>query len=658
MTICRACTRSAGRSVLSIRSVSYLSSSFAADGNSWGSQIKSSDALSSAVTSSSRPQDITRAIKNSSDTETLGEHKKDPKRKLAGSRNLHDSINYAVRKHLKFLGDDRFKIANHVLSTLERDAFDEALQLVRKISKADRDYMVSWNHLISHLFEKQRLNAAIKLYNEAKKRGQTPNAQTYTIIFDGCAGSEHPKLAVGEAVKLYHTLLRSERLKPNTKHLNAVLKVCSRAGDQEALFSVLQTAEGDRKPDNLTYTTVLNSLRVRTAPSDRKPELKGLKKDERDDARRMDIAISIQRAKAIWEEIVKLWRSGKLIMDEELVCAMGRILRSGDRGSNSEILALVEQAMNIPRLDKLPLRAPQQPTEDKSTVVTTRPRLVFGFAKPGRNTLSLVLESLCTTRETSLAVRYWDLFIQEYGVIPDSENWFRLFKTLWIGKASGKASEYITRMPPQFLRPSTVHIALGTCVRDNLNESATANADKILAYAIRTLDAVDAMTMRHYLQAVMGNNHRFRVMEEKGDVKKSQAELGKHYAHALRSLQEPLMKATSNLAPYQLPKGPLQGQAAIQYNEFRELAATTRRMISVADKIMNQQLVSDKKDLKWIKDLRVKMQNFVDSVYEDRDHLEPNLPSKQDNQHLYNREKYRELDSYDWSEAAAAELKF
>ncbi|TLD34101.1 hypothetical protein PspLS_00498 [Pyricularia sp. CBS 133598] len=654
MTICRACARSASRSVLSIRSVSYLSGSRAAVGSSSGSQLQNSVAVKSAVKSSPRPQDITRAIKNSPNTDSLGERKEDLDRKLPDSK----SLDYAVRRHLEFLGDDRFKIAKHVLSTLQRDAFDEALHLVRKISRADKDYMVSWNHLLSHLFQKQRLNAAIKLYNEAKKRGQTPNAQTYTIIFDGCAASEHPKLAVGEAVKLYHTLLRNERLKPNTKHLNAVLKVCSRAGDQEALFSVLQTAEGDRKADNLTYTTILNSLRVRTAPSDRKPELKGLKKDEREDARRMEAVVSIQRAKAIWEEIVKLWRSGKLIMDEELVCAMGRILKTGDRAASSEILDLIEQTMNIPRLDKAPLPGPQQPTEGKSAVVmTTRPRSGMGFARPGRNTLSLLLESLGTTRQTSLAVRYWDIFVQEHGVIPDSENWFRLLRTLWIGKASGKASEYISRMPPQFLRASTVHIALGTCVRDNLNESATANADKILAYAIRTLDTVDALTMRHYLQAVMGNNHRFRAMEENGDVQKSQAELGKHYAHALRSLQGPLMKATKSLAPYRVPKGPLKGQAAIQYNEFRELAATARRMISVADKIMNQKLVSDEKDLRWIKDIRVKMQNFVESVYEGREHLEPKLPPKQDDDYRHDRRKYRELDSLDWRKGAAVELK-
>ncbi|KAL5877733.1 hypothetical protein ACKVWC_006879 [Pyricularia oryzae] len=616
--------------------------------------MRNSGVANSAVTSSSRTQDITRAIKNSPDTDSLGGLKEGSSRKVPDSK----SLDYAVRRHLEFLGDDRFKIAKHVSTTLQRDAFDEALHLVRKISRADRDYMVSWNHLISHLFEKQRLNAAIKLYNEAKKRGQTPNAQTYTIMFDGCAASEHPKLAVGEAVKLYHTLLRSERLKPNTTHLNAVLKVCSRAGDQEALFSVLQTAEGDRKADNLTYTTILNSIRVRTAPSDRKPELKGLKKNEREDARRMEIVVSIQRAKAIWEEIVKLWRSGKLIMDEELVCAMGRILKTGDRAANSEILALIEQAMNIPRLDKAALPAPQQPTEGKSAVVKTRPRSGMGFATPGRNTLSLLLESLGTTRETSLAVRYWDIFVREHGVIPDSENWFRLLRTLWIGKASGNASKYITRMPPQYLRPTTVHIALATCIRDNLNDSATANADKIMSYAIRTLDAVDAITMRYYLQAVIGNHHRFRVMEEKGDVQKSQIELGKHYAHALHFLQSPLMKATNNLTHYRVPESPLKGQAAIQYNEFRELAATARRMISVADKIMNQKLVSDQKELKWIKDFRVKMQNFVESVYEGRDHLEPKLPPKRDSEYRYDREKYRQVDEYDWRNDAAAELKF
>ncbi len=62
-----------------------------------------------------------------------------------------------------------------------------------------------------------------------KKRGQPPNAQTYTILFRGFAKSQHPTLAVSEAVRIYTTMLDSPRLPLNTIHLNAVLEVCARA---------------------------------------------------------------------------------------------------------------------------------------------------------------------------------------------------------------------------------------------------------------------------------------------------------------------------------------------------------------------------------------------------------------------------------------------
>lgn len=97
---------------------------------------------------------------------------------------------------------------------------------------------------------------------QMKKRGQIPNAKTYTVIFRGCAGSLHPKLAVSEATRIYNFMVKHATLKPNTIHMNAVLEVCARARDIESLFTVLSTANtGIRTPDSCTYTIVLNALR-------------------------------------------------------------------------------------------------------------------------------------------------------------------------------------------------------------------------------------------------------------------------------------------------------------------------------------------------------------------------------------------------------------
>jgi pentatricopeptide repeat protein len=152
-------------------------------------------------------------------------------------------------------------IAQHVRRTLDKGKFEEALQLTRRAGR-DTKVTVSWNHLIDYQMEQQRLHAAVKLYNEMKKRGQLPDARTYTIIFRGCAVSLHPALAVAEAMRIYNTMLNTDRIKPNTIHLNAVLDVCARAGDIDAMFAIANSAnEGLRLPNNQTFTIILNALR-------------------------------------------------------------------------------------------------------------------------------------------------------------------------------------------------------------------------------------------------------------------------------------------------------------------------------------------------------------------------------------------------------------
>ena len=95
-----------------------------------------------------------------------------------------------------------------------------------------------------------------------KKRGQLPNVQTFTVLFRGCARSQHPKLAVAEAVKHYNMLMADKRLQPNSIHLNAVLNVCARAGDLDSMFLIADTVnDSTRAPTAYTYTTILNALR-------------------------------------------------------------------------------------------------------------------------------------------------------------------------------------------------------------------------------------------------------------------------------------------------------------------------------------------------------------------------------------------------------------
>ena len=74
------------------------------------------------------------------------------------------SLEWAVNKQLEWLKDP-FKIAEYVQRVLEKGRFEEAALITRKASR-DARVTVSWNHIIDYQMRNQRLNAAIKLYNE------------------------------------------------------------------------------------------------------------------------------------------------------------------------------------------------------------------------------------------------------------------------------------------------------------------------------------------------------------------------------------------------------------------------------------------------------------------------------------------------------------
>ncbi|OIW33716.1 hypothetical protein CONLIGDRAFT_666970 [Coniochaeta ligniaria NRRL 30616] len=543
------------------------------------------------------------------------------------------AIRWKVKKHLEFL-DNNYKIAEHVERTLEREDYDEALLLVREATRKG-DVTVSWNHLIGYLMRKQRLHAAVKLYNEMKKRDQMPNAQTYTILFRGFANSDHPTLAVSEAVRIYHTMMTSKRLQPNVIHMNAVLEVCGRAGDMDSLFSIVSTADEKlRSPDNRTYTIILNSLRPKI-PTHRLPRRKPEEEEdeaepdaERDPAVAADMAV-INQAKAIWEEVITRWRKAKIIIDERLVCAMGRLLRHGGREENDEILDLVEQTMDIPRQDKvsasLPSQERPQPSEeaDRPTQVIRKikehgrngpkPRPV-GYAVPGNNTLSLILESLRATRKTTLGPRYWDLFVNEYKVRPDKENYASYLRLLRVGHNSTKTADIIQEIPPAMLTPKTFRIGLSCCVRDNLNKHAFANATRVFR-AMKALRVPDPMAMRLYLQATRAN---FRPVTANLSEVDGKFALGRQIAIALDNMWEPFGTLTRSFSFSSIVTCSPEEAWQRSSNEQMEAMAVAKRMVAAMDFVVTEE-AADARVIKQLRTRRNILNRYV-VMYNDRIH--------------------------------------
>lgn len=555
---------------------------------------------------------------------------KKPKHKLSKSKEL------SVSKRLQFM-DDPFHIANEVQRILAQDKFDEAALLTREASKKYKT-TVAWNHLIDYQMKNLKLHAAIKTFNEMKKRSQLPNAQTYTIIFSGCALSPHPKLAVSEAVKLYNNMLASERMHPNIKHMNAVLMVCAKAEDIDTMFTIIKTADAqERSPNNFTYTTILNALRAIVD----KPQRRDMPVPDRTE----EIQETIQRAKAIWEEVMKKWREASLVVDQELVCAMGRILLMGNYHDNVAVFDLIEQTIGIPkdpeRLSAIAWKAVKEEREvlsdeqefsktPRSRLVTVDKRSKLSQVQPGNNALSMVMTAIENSGKTNLARRYWIIFAKMHGITPDANAWYSLFRALRRGKSSTKTAEYLAEMPKDMMSVKLFRTAMLTCVRDNLNKSSFNNATQVLETMITAIRIPDMMVLRNYLRVAYANRRLFEELAEQKDPNSAKQAWGRQMCVALENLWEPYQIAAKQLTHGRL--GPVKDEASVPDTEKEiwtresglrtELAALARKMIAAHDRIISESLVPPAV-AKRIEPRRNALNRFVVKYFEDREKYEP-----------------------------------
>ncbi|KAK1750652.1 hypothetical protein QBC47DRAFT_393162 [Echria macrotheca] len=505
-------------------------------------------------------------------------------------------LEFAVNKDLQYLKNN-FKIAEHVLKKLGSGNFEEALLLTRKASR-NQSVVVSWNHLIDFLMKQQRLSAAIKLYNEMKKRAQVPDAKTFTIIFRGCAASQHPKMAVAEAIKIYNSMLVGT-VKPNTIHLNAVLETCGRAGDLDSLFTILKTMnEGLRAPNNQTFTIILNALRNR-------PDLQaGL--DEETTAR--NHAQNIEKARLIWADAVNRWQKGRIVIDESLVCAMGRMLASGHDAQARDILPLLEQTMKVPRFDLTEgATVAGESQEEPQPTQVAKP---VQYAKPGPNTLSLVLVCLKRIKKTSLATRYWQYFQTALGVSPDKDNYIKYLQVLQMARGSTAAANAIVAMPKEFLTPFSYRVAFSTCIHDSLNQHAFSNACKIFEVMARKSRYPDALSMRLFLQCARSN---FRHLTEKyaDDENAASQAIGKQIVTAIDLLWPSFRILMSSFSFSDRPTKSPEDLFDLSRGELQEAIATARRMIAAMDKVV-QEKMADEEVCRVLQSRRVVLNKLVE----------------------------------------------
>ncbi|KEF59916.1 uncharacterized protein A1O9_04764 [Exophiala aquamarina CBS 119918] len=430
---------------------------------------------------------------------------------------------------------DRLKLANEVLRLLQKDQLLNALELCRASERSINgappvDSVVSWNHVIDWLMMRRDTAQAWKVFNEMKKRGHKPSSHTITILLRGYQENFKNPNVVKQALAVYNSIFASNSpVKPSIIHTNAILAVCARGGDMDSIWSITGRLP-DRGPDTAdhkTYTTLLTALSAdardwvlklgsqeqKRAPENRSLNAEAILEQAVEDGRRM------------WTEVTARWRSGDLEMDAKLVCAMGRLLMlSSQRKHHQEILALVEQTMNINVVDEM-LKTPQSalttdaasdsetnpstpaqaqtPHEDppKNVAISggsdphsrdsinKAPRISANsvFAKPDNNTLSMCIETAMSLKEVEAGKKMWRICTSPtspYHLTTDKDNISAYLRFLRVARASREALDVLQALPSDLWQGSWSKgffvIAMSTCVRDKNNPNVFGTASRIL----------------------------------------------------------------------------------------------------------------------------------------------------------------------------------
>ena len=396
-----------------------------------------------------------------------------------------------------------------------------------------------------------------------KKRAQLPDSRTFTILFRGFA--DHPRYAqsLHRALSIYQSMFAEKSpVKPSIIHTNAVLNVCARALDVDALLGVAAKlpTRGVTAPNEVTFTTIINAMRTAT-----------LKKGETTSfGRRWEIwQTATNQGRRIWGEIRDRWQNRDIQVDEDLVCAMGRLLLLGSTNQDyDDVLSLVEQTMGIPRQvsrlengnDKVV--SDQRSKYGQATELTSKPeqseaegwpaeeleelknlmalRLSSGvveseneedvlgyefdavdsrkinYAHPGCNTLSMVVDACISLKALRAAQDYWGLLTDpdgEYKINPDAENYHVYLRLLRMKRASKLSVELLEELcykrlgGTNILQSKTFRIGLSTCLRDVNNPNVLNHANKMARIMLDTLEKPDVRALGIYLRIALTDQH-------------------------------------------------------------------------------------------------------------------------------------------------------
>jgi hypothetical protein len=473
---------------------------------------------------------------------------------------------------------------------------------------------------------------AVLTIDQMKKRAQFPDSYTYTILLRGLSINAHHSGVLAKALSVYHSLSApNSRVEPSIIHTNAALRVCARAMDMDALWGVAGKIpeKGPQAANVVTYLTIINAVRQNLLVDPPKGET-----EDEAAARRER---GILEARRMWEDIIARWRNAELKIDEELVCAMGRLLLIGSRPRDwDDVLSLVEQTMDVPRLvprlgtvertdAKLPnIRAPNTPAHlrydddhlapgesptrgDEFLALTPQgvARAVSNpltYARPGNNTLSIVQEACQKIVANKAAQEYWDLLTDPttYDITPDLNNLHTRLRNLRQNRASAAVVALLEDdMVAKGIvpKPGTFRIAMSTCVRDKNNHNSLKNAGQILQIMLKTLPDADAKAAGLYAELAL----TFPLAK------------GTDLVDALTVLNPIVSSLRLQLGVGAERAGGRVGASYLRGEERQDAMGALRKVYAVYDKLLLSKMLPEEKKAPF-KSERARLSSFIQRV--------------------------------------------
>jgi len=370
-----------------------------------------------------------------------------------------------------------------------------------------------------------------------KKRAQFPDSYTYTLLLRGLANNANQSGAAAKAIAVYHSMSApNSRVQPSIIHTNAVLQVLARALDMDGIWGVAAKIPetGPGAADGTTYTTILNAIRQSI--------LQGSPKGETEEAKATRTEKGVVEGRRIWEDIIGKWKNADIVMDEKLVCSMGRLLLTGVRPRDwDDVLSLVEQTMDIPRLVprlgtlahmeagiprlRLP-NTPEQYRSDNDHLGPDKGPMRGGeflpiirqgrsaspssltYVTPTNHTLTMVLEACQKVIAKTAADEYWNLLTDPgtYAIEPDTSTAHQRLRGFRQSRQSGEAVKLLQEAfiaQDLDMKPGTFRIAMSTCVRDKNNHNSLKNANEILRLMMERLPDADPKTVVSYAELAL-----------------------------------------------------------------------------------------------------------------------------------------------------------